>query len=71
MPEALLLAWETPGLWFLACGALAAGLARGFTGFGTAMVYLPIAAQVLGPFEALTTLIVKDLVDPLSTSHEP
>lgn len=65
MLEALSTAWELPGLWFLALGALAAGLVRGFSGFGTAMVYLPVAAQVLGPFEALTTLMVKDLVAPL------
>ena len=65
MPEALseVLAW--PDLWFLAFGALAAGIVRGFAGFGTAMIYLPVAAQVLGPFEALTTLIVKDLIAPL------
>jgi uncharacterized membrane protein YfcA len=53
------------GIWFLAFGALMAGVVRGFAGFGTAMIYLPVAAQVLGPFEALTTLIVKDLVAPL------
>jgi uncharacterized membrane protein YfcA len=29
------------------------------------MVYLPIAGQVLGPFQALTTLVVMDLVGPL------
>lgn len=65
MPEALSDAFVTEGVWFLALGALLAGIVRGFTGFGTAMVYLPFAAQVLGPFEALTTLMVKDLVAPL------
>ncbi len=65
MPDALSLALATPGLGFLGLGAFFAGVVRGFTGFGTAMVYLPVAAQVLGPFEALTTLIVKDLVAPL------
>lgn len=50
---------------FLAFGAFVAGLVRGFTGFGTAMVYLPFAGQVLSPFEALTTLIIMDLVGPL------
>ena len=65
MPEALALAAETPGLWLLALGGVLAGIVRGFTGFGTAMVYLPIAAQVLGPFEALTTLIVIELTGPL------
>ncbi len=29
------------------------------------MIYLPVAAQVLTPFAALTTLMVKDLVAPL------
>ena len=65
MPEALTEALAWPNLWFLSLGALAAGIVRGFAGFGTAMLYLPIAAQVLGPFEALTTLIVKDLIAPL------
>ncbi len=65
MPEAFASAWNADGLWFLGLAALLAGLVRGFTGFGTAMVYLPFAGQVLGPFEALTTMIVKDLVAPL------
>jgi uncharacterized membrane protein YfcA len=65
MPDALTEALALPGLHLLVIGALIAGVVRGFAGFGTAMVYLPVAAQVLGPFEALTTLIVKDLVAPL------
>ena len=65
MPEALAGAFATPGLWFLVSGAFLAGIVRGFTGFGTAMVYLPVAAQVLTPFEALTTLLIKDLTGPL------
>lgn len=65
MPETLAGAFQTPGLWFLALGAFLAGIVRGFTGFGTAMVYLPVAAQVLTPFEALTTLLIKDLTGPL------
>ena len=65
MSEALSAAIAMDGFWFLAFGALMAGVVRGFAGFGTAMIYLPVAAQVLGPFEALTTLIIKDLVAPL------
>ncbi len=49
----------------LAFGAALAGLVRGFAGFGTAMVYLPLAGQVLSPFAALTTLIIMDLIGPL------
>lgn len=65
MPEALARALATEGLWLLATGALLAGIVRGFTGFGTAMVFLPFAGQVLGPFEALTAMMVKDLTGPL------
>ena len=65
MPDAFSVALATDGLWFLAIGAILAGVVRGFTGFGTAMVYLPVAGQVLGHFEALTSMIVKDLVAPL------
>lgn len=55
----------TDGLWVLVVTALLAGLVRGFSGFGTAMVYLPVAGQVLSPFEALTTLMVMDLIGPI------
>ncbi len=49
----------------LTFGAFLAGVVRGFAGFGTAMIYLPFAGQVLSPFAALTTLVVKDLIAPL------
>ena len=65
MPEVFSVALATEGLYFIAFGAFLAGSVRGFTGFGTAMVFMPIAAQFLGPFEALTVLLVKDLVAPL------
>ena len=42
-----------------------AGLVRGFSGFGTAMIYLPVASQFLTPFEALITLMVMDFFGPL------
>ena len=65
MSEAFAAAFATEGLWFLAFGALVAGLVRGFSGFGNAMVYLPVAGQVLGPFEALTSLVVMEVTAPL------
>ena len=40
--------------------ALIAGLVRGFSGFGTAMVFLPIASQYLTPFEAIASLAVME-----------
>lgn len=53
------------GFWVLVATAFVAGAVRGFSGFGTAMVYLPVASQFLSPFEALTTLMIMDLVGPL------
>lgn len=58
-------ALATDGFWFLCFGALVAGLVRGFAGFGTAMIFLPVAGQVLEPFEALTVMIIIDLTAPL------
>lgn len=65
MLEPLSQALAHEGLWFLGFGALIAGLVRGFAGFGNAMIYLPVAGQVLGPFEALTSLVVMELTAPL------
>lgn len=65
MPEALAAALATDGLWLLLLAVFAAGIVRGFAGFGTAMVYLPVAGQFLTPFAALTTLVIKDLTAPL------
>ncbi len=65
MSDAVAAAFATDGIWFLAFGAFLAGVVRGFSGFGTAMIYLPVAGQVLDPFAALTTLIVMDLTAPL------
>jgi uncharacterized membrane protein YfcA len=65
MLEAFTAAFSTDKLWLLALGAFLAGIVRGFSGFGTAMVYLPVAGQVLAPFEAIASLMVKDLTAPL------
>lgn len=58
-------ALATGDLTWLVVAALVAGLVRGFSGFGTAMVYLPVAGQVLSPFEALTTLVAMEIIGPL------
>jgi uncharacterized protein len=49
----------------LSVAAFLAGLVRGFSGFGTAMVFLPIAGQILTPFQAVTAMIVMDAIGPL------
>ena len=65
MPDTFLAAFANEGLVYLSIGAFLAGIVRGFTGFGTAMVFMPVAAQFLGPFQALTAMLVMDLVAPL------
>ena len=65
MPDALSTALAMPGLWMLVGTVFAAGLVRGFAGFGTGMVYLPVAAQVLPPIWAIVTVIVFDIFGPL------
>lgn len=58
-------ALATPGLWMLCVGVALAGLVRGFTGFGTAMIYLPVASQVLSPVWVLITMLVFDFFGPI------
>ena len=56
------------GLTWLVVAAIVAGLVRGFSGFGTAMIFLPVAGQFLNPFAALTILMVMDVIGPLPTA---
>lgn len=65
MPEAVSAALAAEGLPWLVGAVLLAGLVRGFTGFGTALVYVPVAARVLPPAEVVVTLLVMDLFGPL------
>ncbi len=43
MPEAFQTALATPGLFWLMLAIGAAGIVRGFTGFGTALIFVPVA----------------------------
>ncbi|MWB78553.1 TSUP family transporter [Pseudooceanicola sp. 216_PA32_1] len=47
MPEGLAAAFATPGLPFLALAVLVAGLVRGFSGFGAALIMMPVAAAIM------------------------
>lgn len=46
----------------LIAAALLAGLVRGFSGFGAAMTFVPIAAVVVGPAAAVILIFVLDLL---------
>jgi len=51
-----------PTLLFLAASALTAGLARGFSGFGGALIFVPLASAAVGPVLAAPILLVVDTV---------
>lgn len=65
MPDVLATALAWPGLGWLVAAAFVAGTVRGFAGFGTAMIYMPVAAQLLDPFWAIITLVVMDSFGPI------
>ena len=50
------------GLLIISLGAFISGLVRGFSGFGTAMVYLPFAGSQISPIWALTSLVIMDVI---------
>jgi uncharacterized membrane protein YfcA len=49
-------------LLFVAAAALTAGLARGFSGLGAALIFIPLASTVIEPAVAAATLLVVDIV---------
>lgn len=65
MPEILTQIMTLPGLFWIIAATFVAGIVRGFTGFGTALVYLPVAAQFLPPVAAVVALVAMDILGPL------
>ncbi len=45
---------------FLVVAAFVSGLARGFSGFGSALIFVPLASAVVGPALAVPVLLVID-----------
>ncbi len=56
---------STGSLAFLLVSALVAGLARGFSGFGGALIFVPLASTVVGPQMAAPLLLLIDGVGAL------
>lgn len=65
MPDLLGPALATPGLGWLVLAVCVAGLVRGFAGFGSAMIIMPVASSVLSPVEAVVFVIAAELIGPL------
>ncbi|MDF1727104.1 MAG: sulfite exporter TauE/SafE family protein [Sulfitobacter sp.] len=65
MPDIIADALAIEGIGWLIVAVLAAGLVRGFSGFGSGMIIMPAAATVLSPVEAILFLVITDIVGPL------
>ena len=65
MPDIISQMPDLPGLALLVFVSCLAGVVRGFSGFGTAMIFLPMAALVLEPVWAVLALIGMDIFSPL------
>ena len=63
MPE--FLGQTLTGLVVIVSAALIGGIVRGFSGFGTALIFLPISSPYLGPFGAIIALTIMDVLGPL------
>jgi uncharacterized membrane protein YfcA len=67
MIEALGLAqYSTTSLVFIVVTAFIAGLARGFSGFGSALIFVPLASSVAGPQVASPLLLLIDFSTTLT-----
>ena len=62
MPFLDLGGYSATTLLFVATAALTAGLARGFSGVGAALIFIPLASTVIEPAVAAATLLVVDIV---------
>ncbi|MEL6609861.1 MAG: sulfite exporter TauE/SafE family protein [Pseudomonadota bacterium] len=62
MPDGLLLALETPGLWAVVGASILAGLVYGFAGFGAMLVYMPIATIFIEPALAVAAASLSALI---------
>jgi len=56
MPDALSALSATPGLAWLLLAITMAGIIRGFTGFGTALIFAPVANIFLEPRQVITVI---------------
>ncbi|MDZ7709819.1 MAG: sulfite exporter TauE/SafE family protein [Roseovarius sp.] len=62
MPEPFAAALATPGLPWLMLAIAAAGIVRGFSGFGTALIFVPVAGIFLAPQVVVGVIMLTGLV---------
>lgn len=56
MPDVLAQTLALPGFWWLVLTISAAGIVRGFTGFGTALIFVPVAGLFLPAAHVIATI---------------
>ncbi|MBV0912894.1 sulfite exporter TauE/SafE family protein [Anianabacter salinae] len=61
MPEGLALALSEPGLIWVCAASLVAGLVYGFAGFGSALVFMPLATIFIAPALAVAAFALSAL----------
>ena len=66
MPDALQSALQIPGLIWMVLAICMAGLVRGFTGFGTALIFVPIAGQFLPPADVVLLMACTGIVSTMA-----
>ncbi|WP_438990465.1 sulfite exporter TauE/SafE family protein [Lentibacter sp.] len=65
MPDLLRQAVALDSLGWLLVVVFLAGMVRGFSGFGTAMIFIPFASKVMEPVSVLIALTVMDIFGPI------
>lgn len=60
MLEAVLAQYQSPEILWLVLTILIAGLVRGFSGFGTALIYVPVASLFMPPAQVIFALMIFD-----------
>ena len=70
MPEGLQAALALPGIGWLIFTIGAAGLVRGFTGFGTAMIFVPIGTQFLPAIDVVFLMAATGIVSTLALAPQ-
>ena len=63
--ETFALVLADPRFWFAVGISTLSGLVRGFSGFGSALIYIPLMASLFGPKVAAGTLVLVDFVSGL------
>ncbi|WP_424989698.1 sulfite exporter TauE/SafE family protein [Fluviibacterium sp. S390] len=65
MPDLISQVLALPGLGWLIAASFVGGIVRGFSGFGTALVFMPVAARFLDPLWAIMALMVMEIFGPM------